>query len=495
MTPHQIKLIATSPYKWVNGEWYKGTTPINEGTVRVALCTLIGNTVPQEELELAALNSEASLQQGDVSKSLTLGAYLKHFYWRSTNGNLVVYYSPTENNELVSLQLSQEESYRPFLNALREVPGWLQQFVDDYSSQANKKLTLEAFASQVFKALTLMPEQQLQEEPSSISWNTQDKTFKRFDPDTVDRGSTNAWDQFLDRLSNKEIFLAFVWSIFDPRNQGRQVLWLRGPGNDGKSRVISALSRYLGSRAVAALSQGTVSSQFFSSFVYGKRLVVFGDCMHTRLISTSAIHTLVGGDYASIEAKGKQAFAGRLYSKVIIGSNYAPEVDNTANQVSRLLYLTVSPLAVGNSNLPAGDDTDFEEQLVREMPQLLYLAKEAYEKRCPNHGRINISDTELEHMLTQTKSDIQEYVERFCEEHLIFTPDEYVKVQDLNTYFTYSSKYAGIVTNSSLDINLLNRYIEEKLKLSKERRDGRRVWVGARMSTQFEQHINNKVMA
>lgn len=505
LTQQHVMLISSSGINFYANEqqWTRNGKLINEEIAIGQLRKLLGDTegwVSEEEYRRASLSVKLSSTADEQLDLINNSVYLQHFYWKASGGSLAVFYSPNHTKELVPLALSADESSKPFLNAIREVPEWLQAFLSDYQQHKllNKKLTVEGFASLLFKTLVITPTQQLVEEPNSLSWDTNSYSFKHFDSTSVIEGPTAAWDEFLDRLSNRDVFLAFVWSIFEEQNQGRQVLWLKGPGNDGKSRVISAISRYLGDRAVAALSQGTVSSQFFSSFVYGKRLTVFGDCMNTRLISTNAIHTLVGGDYASIEAKGKQAFAGRIYSKVIVGSNYSPEIDDTANQVSRLLYVRVAPLR-SSSRLPSGDDSSFEDRLVQEMPHLLFLARRAYEIRCLNHGRISLSDTETEEMLLRTKSDMQEFIEQFCSDNFIFDSAASTDCQTLNAFFNYMAQSSGLRLNAQLDLNLLNRYIEEKLSLNKMKRLNSkgivlRCWDGIRMSSKFEQFCNEKVM-
>jgi hypothetical protein len=500
----QIALIKTSKLRYCPNEggfaWFRSGKEITGTAALKQLRALVGDDtaeIPDADFEVAAMGN-----QDEASASINLdfvksSPYLRHFYWRAADGVLSLYYSPTKSNELCPLPLSLEESYRPLLNAIREVPDWLEQFVADFSlfKQFAPKLTIEAFASQIFKQLCMCVDQRLDAEPLPLTWRSDVKAFKVFDPSTLKTGATPAWDEFLTRLSIPEVFLAFIWSIFEPDNFGRQVLWLHGPGNDGKSRVINALTKYIGHRAVAAISQGNTSSQFFNSAVYGKRLAVFGDCMNTRLISTNAIHTLVGGDIVSIEAKGKQAFPGRVFCRVVVGSNYPPEIDNTPNQTSRLLYLRVSPLSSVISNLPAGDDATFEGRLLAEMPFLLGKAKAAYDNRCPRNGRIVVSQDEFDSMMLYAKSEIQEFIEQFAKEHVMQVAGHAEECSAVTEYFTYLAKTQGRLDVKPLDAVLLNRYLEERLQLTRFRgANGRRVWEGLKMSNQFETYQKRKVL-
>jgi hypothetical protein len=504
LSNEQFKLIQKSKFRYCPSEsgftWFRGTKEITVTAALKFLRGLVGDDaeeIPDSDYETAAMGNLVEALEPNV-EFINDSKYLQHFWWRASDGVLSLYYSPTKSNELCPLPITMEESYRPLLNAIREVPEWLSQFVDDYERfrAIDIKLTIEAFASRLFKQLCMSSQQRLNEEPVPLTWATDVKAFKVFNPNILVGAETPAWDEFLNRLSVPDIFLSFIWSIYEPNNFGRQVLWLHGPGNDGKSRVVNALSKYVGLRAVAAISQGNTNSQFFNSAVYGKRLAVFGDCMNTRLISTNAIHTLVGGDTVSVEGKGKQAFPGRVFCRVVVGSNYPPEIDNTPNQTSRLLYLRVSPLQNTASNsLPAGDDASFEGRLLVEMPALLTKAKMAYLRRCPNNGRIEVSKEEFEAMMLHAKSEIQEFIEQFCTENMRISEGKSEDCAAVTEYFTYLAKTQGRLNVSSLDTTLLNRYIEERLKVSKIRGpNNRRVWLNLKMSTAFETYQKRKIL-
>ena len=218
--------------------------------------------------------------------------------------------------------------------------------------------------------------------PGETNW-----TFKRVTVEPQE-GPTPAWNEFLDRVSDSEDFLAFIGSILDPRHKGRQALYLHGPnGQDGKSCVIRAIESLLGEENVAALNNIGLKnqSQFLTSTVEGKRLAVYPDCKNTKFLMTEVFRSIVSGDRVPVERKGKDAVMKKLYCRVIIASNHRPELTSGGADLSRLILIDVKASKTKNDPL-------WEDRLIAEMPQLLHKANTAYAKKCPNRGDIKLSD-------------------------------------------------------------------------------------------------------
>jgi hypothetical protein len=225
--------------------------------------------------------------------------------------------------------------------------------------------------------------QRLEKEPRALSWDPEEPTTLWFDEKLVRRGPTPAWDEFLSRLSqdDEEVFMAYIWSIFHFGDGGRQALWMQGAGSDGKSVVIGVICEFLGN-AYASMSAGTHNNQFAYSAMLGKRVVVYGDCQDTGIISYTKIHNVLGGDIVPIERKGEQMFNAKIHARVLIGSNFAPSIHRTANEMSRLLYVEVK------RREKMTEDTTWRKRLKKEFWHFLYACRDVYDDLVKDSGRI-----------------------------------------------------------------------------------------------------------
>lgn len=287
----------------------------------------------------------------------------------------------------------------------------------------------------------------LVEEPALVKFKSQDPdeyTFRRLPFDPAE-GPIPAWKEFEDRLADAQVWRAFVWSIFEAKNEGRQTMWLTGEGEDGKSRVLKVLSDAMGSNGCAALTGAALKEpRFLAATCYGKRLVVYADCKNPRFLMSEFLRNLSSGDAVAIERKGKDAFTGTLMAKVIVASNPMPEITSQKADLSRLILMPVAPS-------PVKDDATWPQRLVEELPAYLYACREAYGVLCPGHGKITLSAAMLDL--------VKERAEEFEDEFQVFFDRYYVKEEGASTS-------AGTVQDDAKDT--WNAKADQKLSDFKE---------------------------
>ena len=209
--------------------------------------------------------------------------------------------------------------------------------------------------------------------------------FKRFDWEPTE-GAFPAWEEFLGRLSDRDAFVAFVWSCFEPKNRSRQYVWLRGEGQDGKSVVLGVIQNVFGA-AATGISNTHLSraNQFVLSSLYGKRVAVYGDCKNARFGMTEIVRNLTSGDHVLIEYKNQTPFNHALYVKLFVASNPKPEISSQNSDGSRMLYIEVAESSTK-------DDPTWRDRLADELPGFLWACREVYGTLCPHHGDIRIGE-------------------------------------------------------------------------------------------------------
>lgn len=338
----------------------------------------------------------------------------------------------------------------------------------------------------------------LPEKPVEITTDPKIPSFFYFDDSTLVDAPTPNWDGWLLRMpkSARPVFRAWVYSIFDPVNKGRQAVWLRDNGYSGKSSMLRALGRRMNDgKAVGSISKGSLSDKFGYSTIYGKRLVTYGDAKNNRLLSTEKVHSMLGGDRVQIERKGVDAFSAEIHAKLIVTSNIIPEIDvHERNQITRILYFPLSEpsdeylrqycLTDSEGNIVRGKDGvpkyiggNLDEKLFSEIDAFLYKCREDYEKLCPNRQDIPVPDAMHDILLAECASVEHIHYEKYVEENININAEAQLCPVELQESF---QEFMG--TKSSQDFANFKHTLAVMTgaKLRKVRLEGKRVrrWCG-----------------
>ncbi|WP_288761486.1 phage/plasmid primase, P4 family [uncultured Lacticaseibacillus sp.] len=124
----------------------------------------------------------------------------------------------------------------------------------------------------------------------------------------------------------------------------QEMLWLYGPGGEGKSTILGYIQRYV-------IGQGNYSSvkpdaladssrRFETANLYGKDANIMADVGNGYLKTTDILKSLTGGDSISAEFKGLQNFTFINHAKLIFSTNELPAFsDHTSGFADRILVV------------------------------------------------------------------------------------------------------------------------------------------------------------
>lgn len=270
-----------------------------------------------------------------------------------------------------------------------------------------------------------------------------------FDPSP---GEYPAWSSFLDRLSNKEEFMAFVWSIFELEDEGRQFCYLYGKdGQEGKSTVINVLSEILDSAsyAISGMSVKSADSlRWLNAGLVDKRFVSWADCKQPWFCSSEVLRNMTSGDYVECERKGQDPFKAKIKVKLMIASNSEPQIGDEGADTSRLIRIDVAPVT--------GDFyPNFYRSLKEELPFFLYDCKQMYKILCPDKQKILLSEKTKELVQQSTLLEASKY-------------DEFLELVDIGPGLQMTSgdflstcRSVGMLSNQ--DIGRLKVFLKEKM--------------------------------
>lgn len=322
-------------------------------------------------------------------------------------------------------------------------------------------------------------------------------------------GETEAWGRFLRKMTLDEgdVFKAFIWSIFDARNHGRQILYLYDDGYSGKSAVMKAIQEALGKHLCAAVQKDSLSNQFGFSKVWDKRLITIGDNKNAHLHQSEKMKMLTGNDVVDVERKNRDSFSWTMNAKVMVASNTPLEVNlRERNERTRVLpikiHFTVDQMieegiiAMDDDGKPkfdrygepifVGDGNDWPSRLRDQFWAFMASCRPAYERLCPRHTDITIPEICLDNLETfndDRMDDFQVIFDRICVvDECAFTGNSELKcafkksvaeVFDKDTSIRYEGFKEFLRTHYKLDIsrpwsfeNRIRGYVGIRLKSS-----------------------------
>ena len=335
--------------------------------------------------------------------------------------------------------------------------------------------------------------------PLEITMDPNTPAFFHWDSSRIQPGPHPAWDGWMLSFPEwaRKPFRAWIASVLDPENKGRQALWMQDQGYSGKSTVQRVLARFMGKHAVGSISHGSLGNQFGYASIYGKRLVIYGDNKNPKLLHTEKIHSMLGGDIVTIERKNVAPFTAPIHCKLWINANGTPEVDLGArSEVTRLLYIPLQDPpeetlrqfcmldASGNikrqkDGTPVYIGGSLEEKLWPELPHFLHTCQQDYLELCPNRKDIALSEEMWEALQSRCPSPEHIGVERFVGEELEIGEDFSVKPGDLQEVFSQWCKGKS----NSFDMSRLRTYLETQhgCHMEGRTRDKPRLLVGVRL--------------
>ena len=272
----------------------------------------------------------------------------------------------------------------------------------------------------------------------------------------VRQGPCPTWDKYLRRFTSAEaeVFMTFVWSIFDAENTGRQLLYFYDPkGFSGKSVVVNVISEAIGELLCMALQKDSLSNQFSLAKIWDKRLITIDDNKNSHRLWGEKMHIILGHGLADIEIKGRNSFQAKMQCKVIANGNIPLEVHRDAqHEYTRLILIKTRITdeilkefcAVDeNGNLrrrkngdpiPVGDAA-FGNQLKEEFPMFLCKCREIYPKLCPKRSDIIIPDEMMDNILENTPlSEI--VLAEITESCVTYDPNGMIKYMDFRDDFS-----------------------------------------------------------
>lgn len=120
----------------------------------------------------------------------------------------------------------------------------------------------------------------------------------------------------------------------------QKVFILLGNGANGKSTLLTLITRILGEENVSHVDLKDISTnRFGKAELYGKLANIADDCSGAYLEDISTVKRITGESYISIEFKGQNSFSTKINTKMILSYNMIPRINDTTDGLNRRLVI------------------------------------------------------------------------------------------------------------------------------------------------------------
>ena len=343
---------------------------------------------------------------------------------------------------------------------------------------------------------------------SSVSNDPDEPTLCYLRKD-YEKGACPTWISWMNNFENPKvqapIFMAWIGSILDAENTGKQSVYIHSFGNNGNSKVCNALASVLGGAFTAIDGSKSMGNQFWAAKLEGRRLVAIADNKNPKIYMTGWVHNLTGGDSVEVERKGRDSHTSRLFGKLLVFGNIAPEINTDEdNQKSRIIYIPVRRLSneekahMGNyvkredGSFQMVGDSEFPKKLEAEVEAFLALCSIYYKKLAPNRSDI-LLPAEYEDDTCGRLQDAESLNLDTCfGENFEFSPEFSTDPKEMFNAYRSVAKDYGLPDTSEFYGCRVKAYLHNRgvdLKRPKVRDDGgewvhgTRCWVGIRQKS------------
>ena len=210
--------------------------------------------------------------------------------------------------------------------------------------------------------------------------------------------------QILERMANAEAFCARVGSIYDLKSDRKQIVWMYGPTDGGKS-LIDWMVRELSGMSATKLTNDELKGKFWRSKLLNKRVCLVGEAT-AKFIRSSSFKDVTGDSQQSIERKGVDSFDADINTLFFCSSNEPPRIPNDTSLSERIIPVYLESIDP-QRRLP---EHEARACIVRELPAIAGYCMAAWSKI---EGRIDCDQTALVDLMHDWDDNIHDWISAY----------------------------------------------------------------------------------
>ncbi|WP_316348504.1 phage/plasmid primase, P4 family [Desulfuromonas acetoxidans] len=225
------------------------------------------------------------------------------------------------------------------------------------------------------------------------------------------------WIKFLEEVIPDPLVRAQLQEFFGycltRETRYAKALILKGPGSDGKSKILNILQAVVGAENCSAVQMGRLDDPFERATIHNKLLNVAAE-EGKKAFGSEWFKAIASGDLISASYKHKDFFEFRPYCKLAFATNFWPAVtDNTDGYWRRILPIEFTKQF--GKQFGTDEDKHLEEKLLAELPGI-FLWSMAGLQMLREQGDFTEAET-TNRILQQYKTHnnpLVSFVEEYC---------------------------------------------------------------------------------
>lgn len=258
-----------------------------------------------------------------------------------------------------------------------------------------------------------------------------------------------------------------------PTSKFQQMLWLVGPGANGKSILTGLIIRMLGKKNISTVPLSKMGDDFTISQLHGKLANVTDEAGADYLIKDQAIKEVVGGSLVNGNIKYENAISFDATTRLIVSTNHLPKTKDASHGYFRRLAI----LELNRIFTKAEQDPDLLEKLQAEMSGIVRFAIEGAGKLLRDGKFIDLLSSQ--EALERYKHEANT-VRQFVNEALIpcaldHETDKPIKILKIDLYALYR-EYCRLRGNIPVAEPTFGKRMKE-LELADMKSSGKTYWL------------------
>jgi len=293
------------------------------------------------------------------------------------------------------------------------------------------------------------------------------KTSFNFDPDA----NCPEWIKFINQVTNQNIDLQKYiqklcgYCLMGERNE-QIIVFIVGPGANGKSVFINTLSHVFGDYAGVINAKALISGNYGSipsdiAGLYGKRLVTLSEFPEEATLNTTLIKSITGNDKLTARHLYQSWFEFYPEFMLMCAMNQMPEIREDDIAFFRRLKLIEFTKTFSEEEM----DKNLPNKLRNESDGIFNWCVEGYQL----YKSEGLKDAEC------IKTSLKYYIERnsplieFFKQHIIVTNDESDKIS-INSMCDYANEFSKSLYGTILEKNTIYKFFKSQGHFPKQKR-------------------------
>ncbi|MDO9107129.1 MAG: phage/plasmid primase, P4 family [Methylovulum sp.] len=232
------------------------------------------------------------------------------------------------------------------------------------------------------------------------------------------------------------------------------MIWLIGPGSNGKSVILSILRELVGSENAASLSLGSFKERFALVGLLGKLVNIDSEMAANSVLADDKLKKVVSGEYVALERKMEPGFDANITAKLWAAANTLPITkDHSLGFFRRVAILEFNRIFKTEEQ-----DKTLEDKLKAELPGIFNWAIIGL-RRLLSNDRLTIPESSSR-AIDDYKANSNP-VEKFFQEHLSKMETNGSPKAGMSTHEAYEAfkKYCsangfGLLNSSNFGVRL-----------------------------------------